>query len=106
MSVWKNSGALHGAAYSAGAPEVCEKNTLLEQFGDLHGVLCGAFEQVVGNDPHVECGWMGEVFTNATDVGRGFSDGFVRKGINLVRGVVLHDDPRCAGENFTCLLRR
>ena len=44
-----------------------------EQFGDLYGVQCGAFEQIVRDNPHVEGGGMRYVLANAANKGFPFA---------------------------------
>ena len=58
--------------------------------GNLHGIECGAFEQIIGYDPHRQAVLDRAVLANPRNEGREFASGLNRR--DVTAGLTLIDD--------------
>ena len=77
------------------------RHFLQKLFGDLDGVCCSAFADVVRNDPDVQSVLNGEVASDSADIYLVSACSVAGKRVYVVLYVILYDDARgCTGSSM------
>src|SRR4051794_18168923 len=107
LSVWLASALVdHAPARSGGPLGGLSEVIGNEAFGDLHGVECRAFAEVVGDHPQrksvLDCG----VGANSADIDEIVAGAFDRRNVALVRAMIDHGDAWRTAQRSTRLFGR